>query len=398
MSKIRMLHIGWVTDSVKTILALIRTGFDPVVVNTDPLRFFEKVPALNELGFDIPVINLYQFNSGIPHIKTARYFLTAMATLTRRLAWSPRHASILKDIIVSKNIELVFAHWGAGILPEISLIKAKCPRVPVVLNLETFPTSCDSLMRQIFEIYLFKRLASLLNGLIIPSKRMKEFVMNLEPMVLRHPYLQKPMCYSKDCCSDGRFDLLRYKDGKPHLIFAGQFNFSSSLNDTREQILMLAEGGIYIHCVKVKGLIHPNIRFFEPFNANDLVTGTFTKFMTQFDGCLVLYNIKRRMIRYSTSIPSRFLIALISGIPVCLPKGELDSCEDILRQFGNGIIYDDVDHLKSTLLDDKTQDQIRINSLKAAPRFILDSQELRKFMEKVTNENTSINTQSSLSS
>lgn len=114
------------------------------------------------------------------------------------------------------------------------------------------------------------------------------------------------------------------------------------MNDVREEILALAEAGVLVHCVQVPGLIHPNIITFEPFGAEALSSGVLTTYMTQFDACLVTYSSKRGVpIRFNTSLPSRFLIALIAGIPIMLPAGRFEAMEAFVKEQGIGFVYSD---------------------------------------------------------
>jgi len=53
----KAIYLGWVTSSLKTILVLRHADIAPLVVNTDPVNFFDKVPVL---PINLPVaLNLY---------------------------------------------------------------------------------------------------------------------------------------------------------------------------------------------------------------------------------------------------------------------------------------------------------------------------------------------------
>lgn len=89
--KMKALHLGWVTDSLKTILALRHSAIEPVVVNTDPIHFFDRVPAL---FVDIPVrLNLYQ-NFRIPYPYLFRHLL--VSPLNRCFPFSRQLVQIVK--------------------------------------------------------------------------------------------------------------------------------------------------------------------------------------------------------------------------------------------------------------------------------------------------------------
>ena len=120
----------------------------------------------------------------------------------------------------------------------------------------------------------------------------------------------------------------------------GQFDLRHPINDVRSEILSLAEAGVVVHCARVSGLTHPNVINFEPFGAEALASGVLAAFVTQFDACLVTYSGGTvAPIRFNTSLLSRFLIALIAGVPVLLPEGRFAAMEAFVEKQGVGFLY-----------------------------------------------------------
>ncbi|WP_412709806.1 hypothetical protein [Atrimonas thermophila] len=171
---LKVLCLGWVTDSLKVILALKGAGFETVVVNTSPTRFFERVPGLHD---DIPVANLYQ-GVRIPNLKFLRFLLTVHphilgSSLLRKLSF----------LLQENGVDFVFAHRGVGVLPEIALVKSINPDIPVILNMETFPTTSSAGLRKVVEQKILKKMSWFLGGLIIPTDEMATFLFKLAPFL-----------------------------------------------------------------------------------------------------------------------------------------------------------------------------------------------------------------------
>ena len=374
----RALHLGYVTDSLKTVLALRRANIELVVVNNKPYDYFSQVPALDILGLQIPVLNLYQ-NCRLPFIHISRFLLSLMFSSLKEFNWYPQLSTRLARVIQRKRVDFVFAHWGVGVLPEIALIKAKLHKLPVILNMETFPTSYSSWLRQQTEIELFKAIAPLVDGFIIPTIQMYQLIIKVCPEIQNKPILQKPIYYPIEYQPRQRLPLLRGCDGIPHLVFMGQFDASSNLNDVQDELISFAEAGIIVHCVENAQIQHKNVKTFTYFKGEDLITGRLTTFMTQFDACLVTYNIKKKLLRFSTSLPSRFLIALTAGIPIVCPQKGFTAMENFIVSQKIGYLFHNIKDCQ-TFLRDKVP-MMRKNI--ASHRYIFDPQEFQVFLHQV---------------
>jgi len=165
----------------------------------------------------------------------------------------------------------------------------------------------------------------------------------------------------------------------------GQFNARHSINDVRQDLIALANTGIVLHCVRMPGLEHPNIIQFEPYGGEALISGKLTSYMTQFDACLVTYAADRQKpLRFKTSLPSRFLIALAAGIPVVLPARRFDAIEKFVRNESIGLAYENPHELLENLKSSKFSD-IQRQAMARQKKFLLDYEELRQFVEEVIN-------------
>lgn len=371
---LKAVYLGWVTDSLKVILGLQDAGIETVVVNTHPNYFPTKVPALSH----IPIaLNLYQ-DTKIPKPRLSRFLLTVHPrmfghSLSRKLAF----------LVQERKVDVVFAHWGVGVLPEVALVKSIAPELPVILNMETFPTAPSRGLRETIEQQIFKKMAWALDGLIIPTNEMANLVFELAPALEKKPFWLTPFYYPKEFAPRQFFPKLRTVDQRSHIVFMGQFDLTHKINDVRKELLSFAETGIVVHCSSTAGLRHPNVIPFRPFSGEALVSGALTSYMTQFDACLVTYSTKiNSPIRFKTSFPSRFLISLIAGIPVLLPKGKFKAMEEFLEKEGVGFVYQNIAACK-TFLTSTSLIHLEERSKNKAKDFALNSEQLVRFIDRV---------------
>lgn len=376
---LKALCLGWITSSLNVILSLRGAGIETVVVNTEPYRFFDRVPALYN---NIPIaLNLYQ-ESKIPKPKVFRFLLIILPN-TLSFGIKRQFASILQD----NGIDFVFAHWGVGVLPEIALAKSIAPNIPVILNMETFPTSPSSWMRETLEVEVFKRMAKYLDGLIIPTREMADLIYDLAPATKQRPCWIKPMYYPVEYAPKNSLPRLSEMDGKPHVVFMGQFDTRHSINDVRGELLSLAQAGIVVHCAAMEGLYHHNIVSFEPFDGTALVSGALTTFMTQFDACLVTYHLPEasNRIRFRTSLPARFLISLAAGLPIILPRGVFRAMESFVEKERVGFAFGNIEELYLALTDPNWR-ELRERSRFKQTDFLFNAQEFLHFINLVLQE------------
>lgn len=373
---LKALCLGWVTDMLKVILGLRGAGIDTVIVNTHPERFFATVPAL---AANIPVaLNLYQ-GVTVPKLRLTRYLLLANAYA---LGFSLPHR--LRALIQRHRPNFVFAHWGVGVLPEVALAKSVAPELPVVLNMETFPTAAQSGLREGLELKIFKRMHWAIDGLIIPTLEMANIVLNLAPSLKKKPRWVSPFYYPREFAPYARLPKLRDKGSRPHVVFMGQFDLQYTINNVHQEILSLADIGIVVHCAATADLEHPNVVQFEPFDGQKLTSGVLTTFMTQFDACLVTYAMpKRTPMRFSTSLPSRFLIALAAGIPILLPRGRFSAMERFVKEQSIGFVYRDPFEAYKFLTSTNDLSRVEAVSRAKAGQFIIRKNELLTFIKEV---------------
>jgi hypothetical protein len=375
---LKALHLGWITTSLNTVLALLEAEVEPVIINTELNRFFRHAPAL---PVQIQIAsNLYE-NFDLPFSKLSRFgfVLSPVAqSIGRRLVRR------MEDVIEAHEpIDFVFANWGVTVLPEVALFKQhkKTKDIPVVLNIETFPTSWEKGWRETLEITIFRQVAPQLSALIVPSAEMADTIRRIVPELSQKAMLLKPFYFSKQFVSIPAKGKMNRND----VVFMGQMDFSRSLNNVAKQLMALASAGLTLHCAPAEGLNHPNIKFFEPFGSEAFVSGEVASFIRQFRACLVTYNFPERdrlPLRFRDSLPSRFLIALAAGVPVLLPRNHFAAMERIVESEGMGYAYRDPGDA-FRVVTGSGWDKVMEKAAQRSSAFVFDGKEFRQFLINV---------------
>jgi len=298
-----------------------------------------------------------------------------------------KHRNIIYRALRDRKIEVVYAAWSTTVFPEIKAIKDLKMNIPVVLSIQSYPIresrvigysrDEDESTREIMEN---------LEGRIHCSRAMYEYMNN-------HFDLQS---YGKDVISMGYYSekyafskkerLISDNDNEPHIVFIGDVNFSQrTFNDIRSQIRELSDEKIHVHFAYTKDKIGGVRKYIHMYERKELVGGQLANFMTQFDACIVLYNIDKKYVRYEISLPERFLFALNSGIPIVVPKGYYAACEEIINKYGIGYSYEGVKDLKARLMDRDSMSKYRDNATKTVKdvSFERNFKEIDKFIKSV---------------
>lgn len=114
----RTLYLGWVSDSSKPVSGLQDADIEPVVVNTERNFRYRQVPGV--IAPPQVACDLYK-DFSLPAHRISRFGF-ALSPLFRRLGKSLSRR-LAETVEQHAPIDFVFAHWGAGILPEMMLLK-----------------------------------------------------------------------------------------------------------------------------------------------------------------------------------------------------------------------------------------------------------------------------------
>lgn len=368
--------LGNLTACSKIIFSLNECGIEFELVNTEIDKNYDLVPDNTN---DIPVLgNIYN-----PHYSKPLKIL-------RFLFGIPFFADLLGPIFSSvnkidwpKSTDLILANWGAGIIPELNLLKEfpKSKNYKSILNLESFPTSWKSTYRERFEILMLKKSLRNIDALIVPTRGMRRFLINKIPEIQHKPYLISPYFFPSTFFNKNTEPDNPEKD----LIFLGRLDSTRNLNDVSTQIHTLAKNNITISCVSESSLDDEKLYTFAPFKSAFLESGGLYDLAHQHKAALVTYllpDLNHIPTRYSISIPHRILMPLALGLPVVLPKNYFSAMEELISEYNVGLVYSSIEELKDFL--NGTGWEIAKNNLKKNQNhFLFDSKKFSKFFSSV---------------
>ncbi|HEY9166338.1 MAG TPA: hypothetical protein VIS48_09275 [Candidatus Kryptonia bacterium] len=391
----RVLYLGEMGDAISNLIALSKVATDIVVLNTSLTNFYEEPPSVHDaIGKKLVVYNLYEpvNPKGLGTVaklrKILRYLSGFNYSFFSLFALGNYEKKFIKNVLDKEKVDLVFAAWGISVIADIRFLRAVDPTVPIVHYLPTFPTSQLSKIRESLELYMFRRNVPSVQGFITGSEPMKSFFTKKFGMNGSSMFVG-PIYYASEYFARNRMPLMSDKTGEPHLVFPGTNDFSKTYNDVTAQIVEVTRCQIHVHCGQTtrEDLGGHYVHFFERFDTPDLVNGKFAEFMTQFDGCLVLYNGNSKRLKLTHSIPQRFLAAFIAGIPIFMKRGTFSACEEIVTSSNIGLVYEDAEELRQHLLDHRWMDSVRRNALEISSRFAFEYQKdsLFKFLSSLIN-------------
>lgn len=373
--------LSHVTASLKIVASFEEAGIELDIINTDTDAKFDYIPDFPK---KVPIIvNLYN-DIWIPNLKILRFFFVLPIVAKALKGFFSKNLSKLSQ----SKPDIIFGNWGTGVIPEINLLRStyNFHGIPTILNLETFPTSWNSKFRERFELYILRKSLSKIDGFIVPTQQMLNYILNHIPEFKKKVVFQKPYYFPKKYYCDKNLESTPKKD----LIFVGVPDYSRSLNDVRSQILDIASKDIEIYCSDKGGLIDKNIFQYNSFNASFLTSGGLFEYINTFKAALVVYNYSneyKNPTRYTTSLPHRFLLPLSMGIPVVLPKGKFIAMEELIEKEGVGFAYSNPAELKDFLSTDKwaiAKEKLRVNQEK----FVFQSNDFINFLNSVLTNNT----------
>jgi hypothetical protein len=340
---LRAIHLGPISDSTKTILAMLEARVEVVLVNAHPTLRWDDFDGG---GQRLPVAyDLYSSVDSSGRDAAVRRLRFAFA-LSRALASAgarQRDDALAALCDRVGPIDFIFAHWGSGITPEIALLRrSRALRdVPVVLNFEALPTGWQRGWRERFEFLALRRTAGYVDATLLQTPEMAEAVERSALRLLERPHRVEPLWFPRVFQASAGPPRVPGDDGHD-VVFTGYLDFSRGLNDVRDQLLALAGAGLTTHCSALEGLEHPNLRFFERFGRTAYTTGALADFMRRFRASLVTFNVEgpgRSALRFRTSLPTRLLFTLAVGVPVLVPAGAFPPIERLIEQHGIGYAY-----------------------------------------------------------
>ncbi len=281
---------------------------------------------------------------------------------------------IILRVIKEKRIDIVYSAWGTVTFQEIRVIQKADLGIPIIHSIQSYPLrEVGAVDEERDEPKKVREIFEKLDGRIHCSQTMYDYMNKHFNLHIHGKDLILMGYYRKDYFYKERLTPLSEKNNEPHLIFIGGTEFSQrTFNDVRQQISKIAKEGIHVHFADTKDKIIADKRYIHTFDQKNPANGEFATFMTQFDACIVLYNLDKRYTRYQNSLSERFLFALNAAIPVVVPKGYFAACEELIYKYQIGFTYDNLGNLKLKLSDKIKMEQCRKNAIRIAPELMFE--------------------------
>lgn len=346
------------------IWTFLNFGYKVVCINIHRKYFTNEITGIGKL----PICNIYE--EGDPYVGKIG-----------RIKWELNNLGIIKfyknirqkivEFINKTKPDIIYCFYGSAVLNEIKMIIESRIGIPLIHELLCYPSSL--LYKKLKkENRIYKKIINKINTRIHASQFMVKYIKEkLNPKIgkdiIYMHYFSEKYFFKK------RLPLISSKNREPHIIFLGVTDFSNPIDDVREQIHLISRLGIHVHLREPAPGIEKNkyIHIFPVFDSKSVFQGELSTYMTQFDACIVTYNVlpNYRKERFYFSLPSRFLFALTAGIPIVMPKGIFLSCEDIIKKYKIGFTYEKEEELLEKLNDHKFMNKMRQNAIENAKIF-----------------------------
>ena len=360
---IHLLFIGDLFVHEKDFLPFLNNhGYKVTVLNTSYWNFPKRIA-----GTEIEVENLYE-NSSLPQ----KLFPGNAGWFTKAGAYTLFGSTKLfnnkvQKIIKQEDINIVYGGWGSRFLPEMRMVQRL--GLPITYKFLTYPTYVRLLAEKV-ENAFNNHIICRLDGRIVPTERMLHYLKSTFS-ISGGENIVFPELFSERCFYRKRLPRLSDSDCEPHIIFLGLFLYGSEISSQFEEILRrrihihVCEGSDY-EKMPLKSKYSSFFHTYRHFDHTKLLDGSFATFMTQFDACLVTYNLYKptTMNMFYNSVPSRFSFAFTAGIPIIMPYGYLLGCEEIVSKNQTGFTYRNYDDLKDKLFNIDLMKYYRNNAIR----------------------------------
>ncbi len=277
-----------------------------------------QVAVLDSRMRDVAASDLtdWGLNGKVSLVRPARREVTALRRAVRQ---------VLQD-----DPDIVFGWWGSPVLQPLKAARHAFPLSKAVVCVDTLPNASNPLT-EAREILRFHLASSWVDAYIFYSEKMRESFWSRIPRSRGRPYLSIVEPFPKQTfasVSSARpvHSLTRFDD-RPHVIFTGRGDhlWSTQLRSLKDALgpflTALADQGIHVflpHGSDTRG--HRFLHHYPAFTNDELRWGAFSKYLSEFDLHLVIYNEHNSTIRrrVSCGLSTRYALALTAEAPIAV--------------------------------------------------------------------------------
>jgi len=379
----RILHIGSLTSQHTQIAALayLEMGYEAVFLNTRKQKAFFHVPGVPEAN---NVTNPWsQSDPRVPRKRFGNSLGASVVLALRYLGSRDKHlVGAIQSLAVKKSLDVVVGTWGLPVLEAMLCAQEILSATPFVHHILTIPDlpvrrqgwrgACWKLYSRWFwtvERRAYRVMLSKCDVRVHCNGNMLKFVKTMiRPIGMGIDVIRLER-FNRRFFGKHRHAKLSSADGEPHVVHIGATNFSGqSIDDMGNAFAEMAEARVHVHFshddlapMEARESL-PYYHVFPQF-PSDVIDGRLAEFCTQFDAIVILYNVDRAYERFENSLPTRFLFALVVGIPIAMPEGLFPACEEYVRQWNIGFTYKSGEHLAALLSDRSLLLRLAANAL-----------------------------------
>lgn len=381
-----------------------------------------RVAALAGSGYVVSVADVSIDNSahapGYPFDRLARVYDLNVAktdpiystTGKRRLfAWladwlrsndllpeSRRLSRRIVDAIDDSRPDIVVTFYGPIAIHYARVVKRMRPDLPVVTILNLIPSTIVAArnrwarwLRHVAgsEFTDFRNWLHHMDGIVFASKEMRDFVTSKFPGIAAKSAIVPDYLPRSFQGADLSPRVSRGIE-RPAVIFLGApERYGGRLDAPDDQFIALGRAGIHVYSAQMneEALASPFCHLYPRLTNEEVFSGGLAEYARGFDAVLITYNISKRHERFRSTLPTRFLSALTTGIPIAVRGGLYDACEEFIREHQNGFVFSTVDELRDILSDSDRMRHYRDRATALRPMFTAERQgeQLQTFMDSV---------------
>lgn len=377
-----VLHIGPIS-SVHTQIAAIgyrELGYSSVFLNTRKDRAFETIPGLPGVH---EIVNPWRAGEAIMPGKARGSSMAASARDALRYLGveDARLTSALRAVAARRQIDLVVGTWGLPVLEAMLAAETVFPRagfVYNVLSVPELPVEGTGLRMAIWRAYMrafdfiqgraYRRMLKGCDVRVHAGELMRAYMAEKKLLTPPGVDIVRLERFSRAFFPKTRLPLLSAADGEPHVVHLGATNFSGlSIDNLAPQIGSLAAAGVHVHYsspeapefgAETRRFLHT----FPKFESSE-ISPHLAEFATQFDAAVLLYNVDRPYERFRNALPTRFLFALVTGIPIAVPRGLFQASEEYVKRHDIGFSYGSAAELRTILGDAERMKKLSANAV-----------------------------------
>ncbi|WP_338367068.1 hypothetical protein [uncultured Pseudoalteromonas sp.] len=236
--------------------------------------------------------------------------------------------SEIESFLEEENINNFLYLWSTTVKDEKTIIDDIYPNNKSVLIVNTYPVrsnnrldeNCDEYSRDAQYFNSFDRL-------LVPTILMKDLLCDKcfvdKTRITVMPDYLHPKMYPTSISAEN----LNKRENKK-IVFLGTTNFSErTIDDISSLVRELSNSNIEVHLQGDPAKSSKMIKYFLPFDYDEIIAGKLSHYIKDFDGVLVAYNNLNNA-RSNISYPTRYALGLLSNRPIYMKEGVFKAIEN----------------------------------------------------------------------